>query len=72
MKQLRTVPESSGSPVRIRTGDIPAHVAVNLAQTLFEVLHREFEDPEVRTQSETGGSLTDPLPVTNDLNVRRE
>lgn len=48
MKQLRTVPKSSGNPVRIRTGDIPAHVAVNLAQTLFEVLHREFEDPEVR------------------------
>ncbi len=48
MKRLATVPVASGTPVKIRTGDVPAHVAVNLAQTLFEALHREYSDPEVQ------------------------
>ena len=48
MKRLTTVPESSGTTVHINTSDIPAHVATNLAQALFEAIHREYEDPEVQ------------------------
>ena len=48
MKRLTTVPISTENPVRIRTGDIPAHVAENLAQALFEALHREYADPDVQ------------------------
>ena len=52
MKRLTTVPDSSGTQVKIRTGDIPAHVAENLAQALFEAIHREYSDPEVRADFE--------------------
>lgn len=48
MKRMTTVPESSGTPVQISTGDIPAHVATNLAQAVFEAIHREYMDPEVQ------------------------
>jgi len=48
MRRLTTVPESSGTTVHINTSDIPAHVATNLAQALFEAIHREYEDPEVQ------------------------
>lgn len=52
MKRLKTVPEGSGTTVHINTSDIPAHVATNLAQALFEALHREYDDPEVRADFE--------------------
>lgn len=48
MKRLTTVPVESGTTVHIKTGDIPAHVATNLAQALFEAIHREYTDPEVQ------------------------
>lgn len=48
MKRLKTVPEGSGTTVHINTSDIPAHVATNLAQALFEAIHREYEDPAVQ------------------------
>lgn len=52
MKRLATVPEGSGTTVHINTSDIPAHVATNLAQALFEAIHREYDDPEVRADFE--------------------
>ncbi len=52
MRRLTTVPESSGTTVHINTSDIPAHVATNLAQALFEAIHREYDDPEVRADFE--------------------
>ena len=52
MKRLKTVPEGSGTTVHINTSDIPAHVATNLAQALFEALHRDYDDPEVRADFE--------------------
>lgn len=52
MKRLKTVPEGSGTTVHINTSDIPAHVATNLAQALFEAIHREYDDPEVRADFE--------------------
>lgn len=42
------VPVDSGAPVQINTGDIPAFVAVNLAQAAFEALHRAWENPEIQ------------------------
>lgn len=48
MRRLTTVPESSGTTVHINTSDIPAHVATNLAQALFEAIHREYEDPAIQ------------------------
>lgn len=48
MKRLTTVPVDTNTPVHINTGDIPAHVATNLAQAVFEAIHREYEDPEVQ------------------------
>ena len=48
MRRLTTVPVDSGTPVHINTSDIPAHVATNLAQALFEAIHREYENPEVQ------------------------
>ena len=52
MKRLKTVPEGSGTTVHINTSDIPAHIATNLAQALFEALHRDYDDPEVRADFE--------------------
>lgn len=48
MKQMATVPVDSGTPVQIKTSDIPAFVAVNLAQAAFEALHRAWEDPLIQ------------------------
>ncbi len=48
MKRMATVPVDSGTTVHINTSDIPAHVATNLAQALFEAIHREYEDPAVQ------------------------
>lgn len=48
MKQMTTVPIDTGTTVKVRTADIPAHVAENLAQALFEALHREYADPDVQ------------------------
>jgi hypothetical protein len=45
---MATVPVDSGTTVHINTSDIPAHVATNLAQALFEAIHREYEDPAVQ------------------------
>lgn len=42
------VPVDSGTPVHINTADIPAFVAVNLAQAAFEALHRAWEDPVIQ------------------------
>lgn len=42
------VPVDSGTPVQINTSDIPAFVAVNLAQAAFEALHRAWENPEIQ------------------------
>lgn len=48
MKRLTTVPVDTGTPVHINTSDIPAHVATNLAQAVFEAIHRVYADPEVQ------------------------
>ena len=48
MRRLTTVPESSGTTVHINTSDIPAFVAVNLAQAAFEALHRAWENPAIQ------------------------
>lgn len=48
MKRMATVPVDSGTSVQINTGDIPAFVAVNLAQAAFEALHRAWENPEIQ------------------------
>lgn len=48
MKPMTTVPVDSGTPVQINTGDIPAFVAVNLAQAAFEAIHRAWENPEIQ------------------------
>lgn len=48
MKPMTTVPVDSGTPVQINTSDIPAFVAVNLAQAAFEALHRAWENPAVQ------------------------
>lgn len=48
MKRLTTVPVDTGTPVHINTSDIPAHVATNLAQAVFEAIHREYADPKVQ------------------------
>lgn len=45
MKDLNTVPVDSGTQVQIETSDIPAYVAVNLAQAAFRAIHRAWEDP---------------------------
>lgn len=48
MRRLTTVPVDSGTPVHINTSDIPAYVATNLAQAVFEAIHREYMTPEVQ------------------------
>lgn len=48
MKPMTTVPVDSGTPVQINTSDIPAFVAVNLAQAAFEALHRAWENPAIQ------------------------
>lgn len=48
MRRMTTVPVDSGTQVHINTSDIPAHVATNLAQAVFEAIHREYADPEVQ------------------------
>ncbi len=52
MKRMAAVPVDSGTPVQIRTSDIPAFVAVNLAQAAFEALHRAWDDPAIREDYE--------------------
>ncbi len=52
MKQKTTVPVDSGTPVKIRTGDIPALVTMNLAQAAFEAIHRAWENPVIREDYE--------------------
>lgn len=52
MKRMATVPVDSGTPVQIHTSDIPAFVAVNLAQAAFEALHRAWENPDIREDYE--------------------
>lgn len=47
-----TVPVDSGTPVHINTGDIPAYVAVNLAQAASAAIHRAWENPEIRADYE--------------------
>lgn len=46
------VPVDSGTQVQVNTGDIPAFVAVNLAQATFEALHRAWENPAIREDYE--------------------
>ena len=48
MKRMATVPVDSGTPVHIKTSDIPAFVAVNLAQAAFEAIHQAWENPETQ------------------------
>lgn len=43
-----TVPVDSGTSVRIKTSNIPAFVAGNLAQSAFEAIHRAWENPEIQ------------------------
>lgn len=38
--------------VHIEVGSIPAHAATNIAQVVFEAIHRDFEDPAVRADYE--------------------
>lgn len=42
------VPVDSGTPVRIKTGSIPAFVAGNLAQSAFTAIHKAWENPEIQ------------------------
>ena len=34
--------------VHIEVGSIPAHAATNIAQFVFEEIHRDFEDPAIQ------------------------
>lgn len=34
--------------VHIEVGSIPAHAATNIAQVVFEAIHRDFEDPAIQ------------------------
>lgn len=47
-----TVPVDSGTPVQIKTSNIPAFVAVNLAQSAFTAIHKAWENPEIRADYE--------------------
>lgn len=42
------VPVDSGTQVHINTGEIPAYVATNLAQAVFEAIHRDYMDPQTQ------------------------
>lgn len=48
MKKMTTVPIDTGTPAQINTGSIPAYVATNLAQALFEAIHRAYNDPAIQ------------------------
>lgn len=48
MKELTAVPVDPGTTIHINTGDIPAYIAVDLAQTVFTEIHRAFEDPVIQ------------------------
>lgn len=48
MKNLKAVPVDSGTTIHINTGDIPDYVATNLAQVVFNEIHRAFEDPVIQ------------------------
>lgn len=48
MRNLKAVPIDPGTTVHIVTGDIPDYVATNLAQVVFNEIHRAFEDPAVQ------------------------
>ncbi len=44
----QAVRPTAGDQVRIEVGSIPAHAATNIAQVVFEAIHRDFEDPAVQ------------------------
>lgn len=49
-KHLTTVPVDTGTPVHIDTGEIPGTVATNLAQSLFEAIHRAYLNPAIQAE----------------------
>lgn len=48
MKQRTAVPVSTGTAPRVSTAEVPAYVAVDLAQAAFEALRRDYSRPEVQ------------------------
>lgn len=48
MKELKAVPVSSGTVVRIDTGSISAHTATILAQSALAAIQRDFLRPEIQ------------------------
>lgn len=44
----QAVRPAAGDQVRIEVSSVPAYAATNLAQVLFTVIHRDFEDPAVQ------------------------
>lgn len=44
----QAVRPTAGDQVCIEVGSIPAHAATNIAQVVFEAIHRDFEDPAVQ------------------------
>jgi len=48
----QAVQPAAGDQVRIEVSSIPAHAATNIAQVVFEAVHRAFEDPAIRADYE--------------------
>lgn len=44
----QAVRPAAGDQVHIDVSSVPAYAATNLAQVLFTVIHRDFEDPAVQ------------------------
>lgn len=49
-QNMRAVPVSPGTGIKIRTADIPAHVGMNLAQAAFEALRKDYSRPEIQAE----------------------
>ena len=47
MKRQEVRP-AAGDQVRIEVSSVPAHAAMNIAQVVFEAIHRDFKDPAVQ------------------------
>jgi hypothetical protein len=52
MMELTAVPVDPGTRINIQTKEIPACVKFTLAQSLYEVIHRDLQDPEIRADYE--------------------
>ena len=49
MREIRAIP-APGSAITVDTGAIPAHVAENLAQALFEAIKADLQRPEFQAE----------------------